>query len=98
MKERVNWEMVGVIVAIVLALGGAIGSYAVAKNKVDINQKSIEKITKTYSTLADKTQTNREDIKVINAKLDNISQQQAELKETLKEQNGKLELILRKLD
>jgi len=94
---KMNFEMIGVIFAIVIALASAIGGYAVAKNNIETNKESINKNVETCTALIDKTQTNKEDIKVINTKLDNIGLQQTELKTTLDKQNDKLELILRKL-
>jgi len=96
-NTKINWSMVGAIIVIFVTIAGSIGGYAVAKNNIDINKKTIEKTIETCEALIDKTQTNKESIIKIDGKLDNISTQQKEFKEALVKQNAKLEEILRKL-
>ena len=96
-NTKINWSMVGAIIVIIVTIAGSIGGYAVAKNNIQINKKTIDKTIETCEALIDKTQTNKESIIKIDGKLDNISTQQKEFKEALVKQNAKLEEILRKL-
>lgn len=95
---RMNYEAIGVVFAILLAVASAIGGYAVAKNNIENNKVAINRVVATSNANADKTQVNKESIIKINGKLDNISTKQVELKNAVDKQNEKLEEILRKLD